>query len=90
MNYSCRTLQHTAKNKNVWNTCTGMHQNVSFTGKISIFFWGGGTSPSPDPISEWEGYTPPQTPLLPHFSGSRTPMFNVWYGPEQAYLGNAE
>jgi len=28
-----------------------MHQNPPVLGKIQFFFWGGGTAPSPDPIS---------------------------------------
>jgi len=49
-----------------------MHQNPPFSGKNSIFFWGGGTAPSPDPS--------PSTVCPPHYEILDPPLVGVIAG----------
>ena len=62
-----------------------MHQNPPFSGKNSIFFWGGGTAPSPDPFPStvsphYEILDPPLCLIAPrHHVHTRTALCVIFW-----------
>ena len=61
VNYSAKCYSYSAISTQKGHK---MHQNTPFeTPKLKIFFWGGGTAPSPDPSLMGRGTPPPQYPI---------------------------